>query len=529
MSRSLLFSFITFVACGIAARAPRAAAETVLLDFTSPTCGPCVQMEPTLRQMESQGVSVQRVDVSRDPRLAKQYRIDVTPTYVVVIDGREWARVTGVTPLPTMMEMMRKSAELAAKHDTVNVTNENSGSMNVAPPADEPQEGRMVPIGNPFASGARQTGPATVPAATQAAAAINAPAASGVDHLIAATVRLSVADPNGKSTGTGAIVAARDGMALVLTCGHIFRESQGRGAVEISIFRSTANGAELRGTVAGECLAYDLERDLALVRFRTESALDVTPIAPPGVQLQPGAPVVSVGCNHGENPTARSSHITTINRFQGFPNVEAAGAPVEGRSGGPLYNADGQVIGVCFAANPQDDEGLYASIASIHAKLDELKLTSVYAPGVGNPGLNAAPATQFAATAPPEPQVSVRGQEPTTEAPSALAGAWPAPTAEAPRAAAGTIAPGHVKPTSGAAASAVAASLPAAEQAALEEIARRSAGAEVICIIRPQDPSGRSDVIKLSGVSPEFVRTLTAAAQTANTAGAGSAGASVVR
>jgi len=514
MSRSLLFSLITFVACGVAARTPRAAAEAVLLDFTSPTCGPCVQMEPTLRQMETQDVRVQRVDVSREPQLAKQYRIEVTPTYVVVIDGREWARVTGVTPLPTMMEMMRKSAELAAKHDTVNVANESGGNMNVAPPADEPREGRLVAIANPFASGPQQTGSAPVPA-TRTAATNNAPATAGVDRLIAATVRLSVADANGKSTGTGAIVAARDGMALVLTCGHIFRESQGRGTVDISIFRSTPNGAELRGTVAGECLAYDLERDLALVRFRTASPVDVTPIAPPGVQLQPGAPVVSVGCNHGENPTARTSHITTINRFQGFPNVEAAGAPVEGRSGGPLYNAEGQVIGVCFAANPQDDEGLYASMASIHAKLDELKLTSVYAPGVGDPGLNAAPATQLAATAPAGPQVSVRGQGPMTETPPALAGAWPNPSA-----------PAAVTPTQGAAPTA---SLSTAERAALEEIARRSGGAEVICIIRPQDPNGRSDVIKLSGVSPGFVRTLTAAAQTASAAGAGSAGASVVR
>jgi thiol-disulfide isomerase/thioredoxin len=527
MSRSLLFSLITFVACGLVAPTPHASAETVLLDFTSPTCGPCVQMEPTLRQMESRGVRVQRVDVSRDPQLAKQFRIDVTPTYVVVIDGREWARVTGVTPLPTMMEMMAKSGELAAQ--TVNVAN-GSGDMNATPSADEPLEGRMVPIGNSFANGPRQVAPASASTTTQAAVGNNAAPAAGVDHLIAATVRLSVADPNGKSTGTGAIVAARDGMALVLTCGHIFRESQGRGAVDISIFRSTANGAELRGNVAGECLAYDLERDLALVRFRTESPLDVTPIAPPGVQLQPGAPVVSIGCNHGENPTARSSHITTINRFQGFPNVEAAGAPVEGRSGGPLYNAEGQVIGVCYAANPQDDEGLYASIASIHAKLDELKLTSVYSPGVEAPGLNGAPATQLAATVPAAPQVSVRGQEPTAEATSALTGAWPAPTASAPRAAIGSSAQVDVTPTPGAApAGAAAASLSPAEQATIEEIARRSAGAEVICIIRPQDPNGRSDVIKLSGVSPGFVRTLTAAAQTASSTSAPAASSTVVR
>jgi thiol-disulfide isomerase/thioredoxin len=527
MSRSLLFSLISFLACGVAVSAPQAAAETVLLDFTSPSCGPCVQMEPTLRQMESQGVHVQRVDVSRDPQLAKQYRIDVTPTYVVLIEGREWARVTGVTPLPTMMEMMRKSGELAVRHAPQGFGSRSDIDFGLAASeadmdkaAAGPEEGRVVPITNPFASGPR-------PETSSFSANVGQPeSAAGVDHLIAATVRLSVADPNGKSTGTGAIVAARDGMALVLTCGHIFRESQGRGAVDISIFRSTPGGAELRGNVAGECLAFDLKRDLALVRFKTASPVDVTPIAPPGVQLQPGAPVVSIGCNHGENPTARASHITTINRFQGFPNVEAAGAPVEGRSGGPLYNAAGQVIGVCYAANTQDDEGLYASIASIHAKLDELKLTSVYAPGVGGSGMDATP-TQLASAPPPEPQVSVRGQEPTAEAPSALSSAFPTATADASHTPTVAVVPGP--PVGASPAPAAAASLPAAEQAAIEEIAKRSDGAEVICIIRPRDSNGRSDVIKLNGVSPGFVRTLTAASQTASSTAAPAVNPTVLR
>ena len=47
------------------------------------------------------------------------------------------------------------------------------------------------------------------------------------------------------------------------------------------------------------------------------------------------------------------------------------------------------------------------------------------------------------------------------------------------------------------------------EQAALEEIQRRGADAEVICIIRSRDPSGKSEVITLPNASPEFVRALT--------------------
>ena len=49
------------------------------------------------------------------------------------------------------------------------------------------------------------------------------------------------------------------------------------------------------------------------------------------------------------------------------------------------------------------------------------------------------------------------------------------------------------------------------EAAALAEIQARSHGAEVICIIRPNDPDGKSEIIVLGDVSPEFVKQLTQA------------------
>jgi hypothetical protein len=318
-------------------------------------------------------------------------------------------------------------------------------------------------------------------------------------------VRLSIADPNGKSTGTGSIVDTRNGMALVLTCGHLFRESNGQGAIELTLFTAGPNGAEVRGAVEGELFHCDLDRDLALVRFRTESPVTVTPIAPRGTLLLPHASATSVGCNNGDNPTAWATSIKTVDRYQGFSNVEAAGAPVEGRSGGGLFNAQGQLIGVCYAADPESDEGLYAALRSIHEKLDSLELQLVYeSPSVGEPEAQPAaqPATQLAAA---ETPAAIRGQEPTPTPSPALT--------NAARAAASATA------TS---AAALAGSLTAEEQATLEEIARRSGGAEVICIIQPRTPDGRSDVIKLSGVSPAFVRAMASSSTNARVQVSGS-------
>jgi hypothetical protein len=46
----------------------------------------------------------------------------------------------------------------------------------------------------------------------------------------------------------------------------------------------------------------------------------------------------------------------------------------------------------------------------------------------------------------------------------------------------------------------------------LEEIQRRGAHSEVICIIRPHSPDGKSEVITLPNASPEFVQALSAGA-----------------
>jgi S1-C subfamily serine protease len=209
--------------------------------------------------------------------------------------------------------------------------------------------------------------------------------------------------------------------------------------------------------------------------------------------LVAGANVTCVGCSHGENPTPWATRLTAVNRFQGHPNVEAARAPVEGRSGGGLFNSSGQLIGVCFAADPQGDEGLYASLPSIHTKLDELNRNGLPAPPRRkvDGGITAGTAPAQPTSAAPQDQFAVRGQNPAPEASTTLPGNWPAHATAAPTAAPAVVA------------------MSAEEQAALQEIARRGAGSEVICIIRPKSPDGRSEVIKISEASPAFVEALT--------------------
>ena len=488
--------------------APTVAAETVLLAFTSDGCGPCLAMAPVLRQLADQRYHVREVNISRDPASRSKYNVQSTPTFVVLVDGQEWARLEGRSHYAQLVEMMHKATELATARATVSPVDMQTFGAEQGPGATfaaGPTPGRVVSIQDPLA--ATSPGPSRGPAAPPSANSgpVTSVAAADPEHaaqLIAATVRLSIEDPDGRSTGTGVIIDARSGEALVLTCGHLFRTSHGKGRIEISRFAATAAGVQVVETTTGVLMHHDLNRDLALVRFSPSTAPGVAPVAPLGTQLEPGAAVTSVGCNHGDNPTAWATRLTAINRYEGFPNIEAGGAPVEGRSGGGLFNDQGNLIGICFAADPKDDEGLYASLSSIHAKLDELQLSMVYqAPSRGQAPNAADRSIDSLAGNTPEP-FAVRGQDPSSTSALEAVPKWPVPSAaSSPERSAAAAAPQTSRPP--------AAGLTSQEQAALEEIARRGANAEVICIIRPQTPDGRSDVIKLSNVSPAFVQALT--------------------
>ena len=107
-------------------------------------------------------------------------------------------------------------------------------------------------------------------------------------------------------------------------------------------------------------------------------------MAAAGYRPRRGEKILSVGCDWGGDPTVRRSYVTATDKISEPPTVQVAGQPVEGRSGGGLFNAQGMVIGVCYAADPQDNEGLYASLASIWGELDRRGLSFVYDRSAGD-------------------------------------------------------------------------------------------------------------------------------------------------
>lgn len=485
------------------------AANVVLMDFSSVGCGPCRQMRPTVQRLAAAGFQVRHVDIGREPELAAQFHVDLVPTFIALVDGREAGRITGLTSYEQLARLLTPPGALRGQSPdrprtspvlSVGATSDPRSAAQRPADLNTPQPGRVLDIQSPQR---RPSATPPPPIGRPGSRPLNDPSGSDIrnSQLVEASVKIAVEDADGTSAGTGTIVDARDGAALILTCGHLFRSSAGKGPITVTLFSATASGTQLRETVPGQLLHFDLEQDLALVIIRPQQRVAVSRIASPATALGPGLAVRSVGCNQGANPTVVSSRITTVDRYQGAPNVEVAGAPVEGRSGGGLFNAAGELIGVCFAADPQSNEGLYASLRAIVAKLDELNLAMVYQTPGGD-SIDQTPDTTATATGPGQ-QVSVRGQDALVD----LDVATPPKADAAP----------------------VSTNLSAEEQAALEEIRRRGANSEVICIIRPRDPEAKSEVITLKNVSPQFVGALIQPAQHASPSAATAAAGQLLR
>lgn len=70
----------------------------VLLEFGASWCGPCRQMEPALAYLSVQyedKLKVGKVDVDETFEIDDQYEVYAVPTFILIRDGSEVARIDG--------------------------------------------------------------------------------------------------------------------------------------------------------------------------------------------------------------------------------------------------------------------------------------------------------------------------------------------------------------------------------------------------------------------------------------------------
>jgi S1-C subfamily serine protease len=286
------------------------------------------------------GWAIRRVDARQELHVTERWRIHTAPTTVLTQGGREVDRILGPV---NWTELYRRMIRFSAPDS---IRNSPLASSEIKPKVDVdslvPMQRSVAPL-NPKSL---QSDPAR------------------------ATVRIMVDEPNSHAIGSGTVIQCDAQGAVVLTCGHLFRDRTPKSVITVERFE---NGMPVR--YVAELIDYQIEDvDIGLLLFHPNRSIPVAQVAQHVEQLAQGDPVYSMGCDHGEAPSRRDSQVTKLNRYLGSANIETAGAPVQGRSGGGLFNRQGELVGVCFAADTQLDEGLYCGIPVVHEQLKKLGL-----------------------------------------------------------------------------------------------------------------------------------------------------------
>ena len=89
------------------------ASKPVMVDFFSPTCGPCRMLAPVINSMARKyygRVIIAKLDTSRNQMAASQYRIMGVPTLIFFKNGKLVNQVTGALPEQELDRLIEKFA-----------------------------------------------------------------------------------------------------------------------------------------------------------------------------------------------------------------------------------------------------------------------------------------------------------------------------------------------------------------------------------------------------------------------------------
>ena len=379
----------------ISGSASAATPNGVLLDFTATWCGPCQKMSPLISRLKREGYPIKKVDVDQQPELARRFNVSSIPAFVLVVEGREVARSVGATTESNLRRMLAripsKEAQPPASSNKENsvifASNKRKAGQSAEAPIQLAQnetkpKKKSRGFNIPFFGKSKEE-EESVPVEEPVIRAQFGDAAG--DHLVesprkpvmndwrASTVRIRVKDRKGMDLGSGTIIHSAVGRTLIMTCSHIFSELKNDSVIEVDVFQG-----EKFETYVGTLVRYNMEGDVGLISIPTSDVVAAAKVASIEHEVKAGDTVASIGCNGGELPTLEKIQVTELNRFLGPDNIECTGMPVQGRSGGGLFDRSGRLVGVCFAVEKDDQRGLYVGLPVIHKLLDDSKLTELY-------------------------------------------------------------------------------------------------------------------------------------------------------
>jgi len=176
--------------------------------------------------------------------------------------------------------------------------------------------------------------------------------------------------------GSGAVIGRNGPLVYILTAAHVVEAG---ARLEVQTFSRDTYPKPAAVYKSGEVIARSKSSaaDLALIRLATGDMLPGSlSVCPPRLAPRGGSfPVLSSGCGGSNPPTCEADKVE--HAFQVEKTGEAGKAlfwrtgkrPVKGRSGGPLVDRQGKLLGICSVAS--DNAGYYSHLDEINQFLRE--------------------------------------------------------------------------------------------------------------------------------------------------------------
>jgi S1-C subfamily serine protease len=192
------------------------------------------------------------------------------------------------------------------------------------------------------------------------------------ERALALTVRLR--NEVRHSRGSGVLLGNGGPNVYVLTASHVVA---GAREVDVEVFSTSSYPRPAKVYRSAEVVGRSRERalDLALIRFSASDFLGEKLQLGQQKSYPPSFAAISVGCSAGGPPSCSVETVVgaRLARREGQQNPvlywETKERTARGRSGGPLLDARGRLIGLCCGSN--EEAGYYCHIEDIVRFLNE--------------------------------------------------------------------------------------------------------------------------------------------------------------